>query len=358
MADIEKRNQIKKSTSLHVLRNFRYMVRIKLLFLLLVAGQWLSAQTSLIVQGTSPDLYLLHTVEAKENWYSIGRLYNLSPRELAPYNKTSLDKPLSIGQQIRVPLTSGNFSQNGTKATDETFVPVYHLVQEKEGMYRVSVNHNKVSMDNLKKWNALQSDQLNNGMKLIVGYLKVKEGQSAIAAHGTGTVAGNATDSKNIPQEKSVTTTVANNDQAVVKKDDAVVKTQAPAVTKEEPVVTKEEPATRVEQVKNTGAPADYKGGFFRSQYDNSGKTVTGNAATFKSTSGWEDGKYYALMNNVPIGTIIKVTFSSTNKSIYAKVLGQLPEMRESAGLTLRLSDAAASELGVSISKFYVDVKF
>ena len=63
-------------------------------------------------------------------------------------------------------------------------------------------------------------------------------------------------------------------------------------------------------------------------------------------------------MNNVPVGTIVKVSFSSTNKSVYAKVLGQLPEMKESQGLTIRISDAAATELGVELKKFYVDVKY
>ncbi len=63
-------------------------------------------------------------------------------------------------------------------------------------------------------------------------------------------------------------------------------------------------------------------------------------------------------MNNVPTGTIVKVTFSSTQKTVYAKVLGQLPDMKESVGLTIRLSDAAASELGAENGKFYVDVKY
>ena len=85
---------------------------------------------------------------------------------------------------------------------------------------------------------------------------------------------------------------------------------------------------------------------------------MEGNAGIFKSGSGWEDGKYYALVNNIPVGTIIRVTFSSTSKSIYAKVLGQLPEMKESQGLSLRISDAAASELGAEIGKFYVQVAY
>ena len=103
---------------------------------------------------------------------------------------------------------------------------------------------------------------------------------------------------------------------------------------------------------------ANFNGGFFRSHFDESGKSANGVSGIFKSTSGWNDGKYYALMNNVPVGTIVKVTFPSTSKTVYAKVLGQLPDMRESAGLTIRISDAAASELGAGNTKFTVDVKY
>ena len=63
-------------------------------------------------------------------------------------------------------------------------------------------------------------------------------------------------------------------------------------------------------------------------------------------------------MNNVQVGTVVKVSFPSTNKSIYAKVLGQLPDMRESTGLAIRISDAAASELGAGNSKFTVDINY
>ncbi len=104
--------------------------------------------------------------------------------------------------------------------------------------------------------------------------------------------------------------------------------------------------------------PLNFKGGFFRSDFTDAGRTATGMAGTFKSTSGWQDGKYYALMNNVPVGTIVKVMDPATSKSIYAKVLGQLPDMKESAGLTIRISSAAANELGAADAKFNVEAKF
>jgi hypothetical protein len=107
----------------------------------------------------------------------------------------------------------------------------------------------------------------------------------------------------------------------------------------------------------NNYAATHSNGGFFSADFTAIGKSASGVAGTFKSTSGWSDGKYYALMNGIPVGTIIRV--SGTNgKTIYAKVLGQLPEMKESSGLIIRISNAASAELGLGEGKFPVEVKY
>ena len=82
-----------------------------------------------------------------------------------------------------------------------------------------------------------------------------------------------------------------------------------------------------------------------------------GQAATFKSTSGWQDKKYYVLINDVTPGTILKIS-SSDNKVIYAKVLGSMPEMKENNGLLLRISNAAASNLGIIDPKFPLKISY
>ncbi|MFI5155589.1 MAG: hypothetical protein ACHQEM_05365, partial [Chitinophagales bacterium] len=106
------------------------------------------------------------------------------------------------------------------------------------------------------------------------------------------------------------------------------------------------------------GAVTRSGGGYFSSEYIADSKTLTGQAGTFKSTSGWQDGKYYALMNNVPVGTIVKITSPTTNKTVFAKVLGQLPDMKESTGLVIRVSNAAAAEMGTGEGKFNVELKY
>lgn len=331
-----------------------------LIIAFLLFTQLVRSQSDLSVQGTSPDLYLVHTVQPKETWYSIGRIYNATAKEISTLSGVTMDK-LNIGQELKVPLSGHNFSQDGKKGADEVFVPLYHIVGEKEWMYRISQNHNKIPVETLEKWNGVTNDHLQAGMKLIVGYLKVKTTQSSLAASGVKKIITPvATAATGGTTTKAAETKPAETKPAETKP----AETKAPEAKKEE--LKKEEPKedTKI----GTPPPAaeekpeanytGYKGGYFRSTYNGSGKSTAGNAGIFRSTSGWKDGKYYALMNNVPVGTIVKITYTSTNKSVFAKVLGQLPDMRESVGLTVRLSDAAAAELGAEMGKFYVDVAY
>jgi hypothetical protein len=408
-----------------------------------------SQSDELIVQGQTGHLYLQHTVVAKENWYSIGRLYNLSPTVLAPYNKLAMTQPLSIGQQLQIPLTAVNFSQNGQKAAGESLVPLYHVIQEKEWMYRISVNHNRVPITSLEKWNNINKDQVRAGMHIIVGYLKVKTALSAFAnkAGGTPVVTGTPGSVKPVanadaglpagvaPAEKTATSgvpptgnagdvakpaTSASGDKQVngaAKPAGDVAKsgTSAPVDGGVKPVTSMTKPvdggvkpgtgATKpgddgVKPVTSMTKPVDggvkpgagatkavdgavkpatnattdkpagsvekpvspsgksFNGGFFKADFTDGGKSVEGAAGTFKSSSGWQDGKYYALMNNVPVGTIVRITVGSSGKSVYAKVLGQLPDMKESAGMTIRISNAAAGELGEGEGRFNVTVRY
>lgn len=303
----------------------------------------------LAIQGASPDLYLLHVVAPKENWYSVGRLYNISPKEIAPQNGISMDKPLGIGQQLKIPLTSGNFSQDGSKAPDEVFVPIYHTVQDKEWMFRISTNYNKVPVETLEQWNHVSKDQAKAGMKLIVGYLKVKTGQSPLAAGST-----NVAPVKTIATETAIPPATRPEEKKPVPTPAAetgIVKTTPTPIENKTPPVSK--PVGTPSGIPRTTPDGE---GYFKTIYENGGRRASGTAGIFKSRSGWDDGKYYALMNDMPIGTVVKITNPSTSKTVYAKVLGQLPDMKESAGLALRISDAAASVLGAADTKFSVSV--
>ncbi|HVW61506.1 MAG TPA: LysM peptidoglycan-binding domain-containing protein [Puia sp.] len=328
-----------------------------------------SQSDELIIQGQTGHLYLQHTVIAKENWYSIGRLYNLSPAVLAPYNKLTLKQPLSIGQQLQIPLTAVNFSQNGQKAAGESLVPLYHVIQEKEWMYRISVNHNKVPVTSLEKWNNINKDQVRAGMHIIVGYLKVKTALSALANRTGGNVVVTGTPGSVKPAANAdagvptgvapVEKTVASHVPPTSNAGDGGKQTTAAGKSTYKQMDSAARPAEKpADRPAETASGKSFNGGFFKNDFTDGAKSAEGAAGIFKSSSGWQDGKYYALMNNVPVGTIVRVTVASSGKSVYAKVLGQLPDMKESAGLTIRISNAAAGELGEGEGRFNVSVRY
>lgn len=84
-------------------------------------------------------------------------------------------------------------------------------------------------------------------------------------------------------------------------------------------------------------------------------QTLDGTASVFKSISGWQDKKFYILTNEIPIGTIVKIT-TADFKTICAKVINALPDVSNS--IQYRLSDAAAAILGITNKTFQITVTY
>jgi LysM repeat protein len=325
----------------------------RLLIILFCLPLFVSAQDkTLVVEGISPNLYLNHIVSPKENYYSIGRMYNISPKEFAPYNHLTMDKGLALGQVIKIPLTSNNFVQSGSSAGDEVLVPVYHTVKDKEGLFHISADYNKLPLTTLKKWNNISGEAVNNGTELIIGYLKVKKDLSPLAAkEGTKTNLGEES-TMEVRPAKEIPKPVKKSKIIETPKEEVAV-TPQPEIKKEEPVKKEVKPEPFVTEQTTTTGGKEFGGGVFKNDFgkQTSDKELVkenGAAAIFKSTSGWDDGKYYCLYNAAASGTIIKVTNTGTGKIVYAKVLDIIPDIKQNNGIVIRLSNAAAGELGVN----------
>jgi rare lipoprotein A (peptidoglycan hydrolase) len=205
-------------------------------------------------------------------------------------------------------------------------------------------------MDVLKKWNNLKSDAVSNGTKLVVGYLKVQKDQAEPIVQVAPVQ--KPADNTVIPgvDKKKEKIKVEEKKEPVAGKD--VVKTQEPV--KKEPTETKA-PETINKPASNRSI--DFNGGAFKNIYNEQAankklENESGAAAVFKTTSGWQDGKYYCFHNTASPGTIIKITNIANGKSVYAKVLDAIPDIKQNSGLMLRVSNAAAEELGVGENKF------
>src|SRR5436190_4572254 len=299
------------------------------------------------VKNGDKGLYIEHKVMPKEGLFPLGRLYNVHPRHIANFNGIDFNKGLVLGQLIKIPLTDTNFNQKTNAG-----VPVHYKVGEKEGLMRVSTIHNKVLMENLRDWNNLSNDNVNFGTTLVVGYLVSKEMKAAAPV-------AEVKKEEIVKEEKR---------QPVKEVNDVVAQ---PEIKNEESkpveIVKKEEVK---QQQKTTGITPAVKmetseEGYFKWHFEQQAKqhsavndkTVT--SGIFKTTSGWTDSKYYLLIDGVVAGTIIKISNPTNNKSVYAKVLGQMEGINMNKGLDIRISNAAASGLGITeTDKFIVKVNY
>ena len=57
-------------------------------------------------------------------------------------------------------------------------------------------------------------------------------------------------------------------------------------------------------------------------------------------------------------GSRIYYITTLNGKSIYAKVLEAIPQMKQNAGLIIKLSDSAISALGTNEAKFYCELSY
>ncbi len=315
---------------------------------LLLLALWLLsyagfAQTEVLVQSNEKGLFVSHTVSPKENFYSIGRMYAIPPKDIAAFNGIDMSLGLSVGQTINVPLTAANFSQEVDNGT-----PVYYVVGEKEGLYRVSVKNNKVQMASLRKWNKLSSDAISSGQKLIVGF--IPSGSVPPAQNNTAA----ATPAP--PRQAPVTTETPKKEEA---KQTQVNETAPATQTPVAAAPRAQEAAQPARQLTASGS-GYFKNGFeAQSRTQNMGKDLTLSAGVFKTSSGWQDGKFYALMDGVEPGTIVRVVNPANSKVIFAKVLGEMSGIRQNTGLDVRISNAAAAALEAGDGeKFVVKVNY
>ena len=344
----------KKSTSLYSnlvdMKNIVLYVCAFLFSSLIATAQ----KKDLLVKSNDTGLYLDHKVAPKESLFALGRLYNVSPKYLAAFNKIDINKGLLIDQKLRIPLTDTNFTQQGNSGT-----PVYYKVEDNEGLMTVSNKNKQVLLTNLRQWNNLSSDELKKDNKLIIGFLKTN-------AMASVTIVMDPAKAEPIKPEPVKTEPVKTpveplKEEKTKKEEEKEAEAELKAEEKEEKKEKKDPPPV----IKETRKPAIDGQGYFQTHFEQQvrispvSKNETVTSGIFKTTSGWQDAKYYLLIDKVAPGTIVKIVNPTNNKIVFAKVLGEMSGIRQNEGLNIRISNAAASALDVTEQdKFIVKVNY
>lgn len=256
-----------------------------------------------------------------ESWSSLSAAWKVPADALEKANPGLLPGVYAGFRDIRVPVAGILKDENCTDCK-----PVYHRVKASEGLYRIGIWYGKIAPAKLKQMNSLRSDALKPGQQLLVGYVSLKppeieatnpEGASLMNIEVI--VDASAKDAGNDTTLTETTSTHA--------MDTIIVNVPDP-----EPELV-----------------LSYEGyGLFADEFNLKGNLTKklGKAASFKSESGWADGRFYMLISHLKPGSIVKISNPLNGAYLFAKVVGPLPNIKQNNGLQYRVSNAAAAKLG------------
>ncbi|HWV75562.1 MAG TPA: LysM peptidoglycan-binding domain-containing protein [Pseudosphingobacterium sp.] len=301
----------------------------------IVLASPLAVRDSIGVENQGGKKVILHKIESRESYYSLGRKYNLSPKDIITLNS---NKSLRAGDVVKIP-TSIPFSKisnsksvatsqplgdvppknGGTTVTSQATDFIEYKVGTKETLFAISKRFG-VSVDAIKQANNLADNSLKAGQIIKIPNTTVEEA---------------ATD-------PTVTKKVISNQEL----SSAVGQTgQSSANSRLENTSSEEE----VEEPKTDSTPAN--------RYGIKQVAANGIGIWMDDLNG-ETGKMLALHNSAPVGTVIKITNPMTNRTTYAKVVGKFNETSENKDAIIVISKSVASLIGVIDRRFQVNISY
>lgn len=253
----------------------------------------------------------------------LSRIYNCDVDELMRTNGGM--ELLKTGQIVQIPITKTN-SSNEVNTPVKSLAPVQtseitHTVKKGETFFSISRSYG-VSITEIKRLNGIGNEELAEGRVLII-----RKGSE-----------NNTTSTAPIPDKPLKETSQQAPPQTPPPSNEV-----KPEVKELKPIV--ETPTKKV----NTYRPKE--GGKPILQITESG---TGEV----STEGvLENGRFYCLHKNAPIGTIVKATEYETGKHIYLKVIGHFSQA-ENPMVIIKISDFVTKKLGIENKPFKAELSY
>jgi LysM repeat protein len=281
---------------------------------------------SFVVDGAACVNY---TVKNGENIGTISTAFKADSNQIKIANKLTPGYYLPAGKQLVIPV-SGLLVP--ACKNDENCIAVYYSVQQSEGLYRIGKYYGNIKPEQIKQLNHLSLQNLSKGQQLLIGYLAVS---NMAQAQTTAVAINNGLTGQSVPDIAA----------AAAGKDTSLQVQHA--------ILVPPKPITPLKVIADTTMLV-YKGnGFFAAFFADHLKDSLLNVATFKSESGWADGKFYALVDHAEPGGILKITNPENGRFIFAKIVGSLPHVKHDGDIQVRVSSAGMIALG-----FYYDKKY
>ncbi len=301
------------------------MKNLLFLFFFMLPAAVASAQDTLWVKQKEGHPYLLHRVQSGETLFLLSRKYSVPPAALADLNGVGYQDGLPSGTKFRIPVDQYNFIRIESVVKSR---PIFYRAGEEDDLRSISRMFN-VPQSAIQRWNSMSNPDIEAGDVLQVGWVAYDKAQAPFSAPDTTKAAPVA----------------------------VVSKTSATTTTK--PVLSKATIPSKTTPVNDTAEEESAFEQLYEQQTAGVSQNEESGAAVFYPLrTKAAEGVYYAFHNTALRGTILKVTNPASGTTIYAKVIGTIPNLKEYHNAIIGLSNNAVQTLKATDRRMFCKIKY
>ncbi|MGN8069495.1 LysM peptidoglycan-binding domain-containing protein [Mucilaginibacter sp. 22184] len=304
------------------------------------------------VENLNGKKVVLHKLDPKDNYYSIGRRYNVSPKAIMQFNNNA---PLKIGGIVKVP-TEQSFTQTAATTpapVQQTRPQVQQPVQQPKPQQPVAQQPKPQTQQPVVQQQAPATTVTTTtpaadttpakpvNMDNVQQY-KVSAGETLYSiAKRFGTSVEDITKLNNL-----TSSTLTPNQ---------VIKVRSGMPPEERPVAKQDAVVTTSD---STVAAIDSAGNKLKAnRFGLYEKNETGVATWIDDTS-LDPKKELVLHRTAPIGTVIKITNPMNNHTTYAKVVGRFTDSEATKDVLIVMTKNTADALGALDKRIHVNISY
>lgn len=358
---------------------------------------------SIGIEKIGNKTFIIHQVAEKETLFGISRRYQVAVNDIIQ-NNDQLQDGLKMGQRIRVPFIPKTAIPEGAKL---------HKVEQGETLFGISKKYN-VSVGDILTWNKLQGSDLSVGQSLVIlgageEVSQVTSDRGSVASNTISTpvpVVSKTEEIKTTAPEKATSDLAKNSENlpvgnnsvkgmssnlpgdwithvveqgetlfSITQKYESNIEdikawnaldsnnisvgqklkvgreqtSSVPVITSTVPVIVNNE-----KSIATLATPKAATSAGENLAYKNIKQT--GLAEVIEGTGNHK--KYLVLHRDAPVGTIMRVRNEENDITIFARVVGALPETGDNSKLVIKLSKAAFDQLRAVNSRFPVEISY
>ena len=307
---------------------FRILLLVTLLLTSTTAVFASSLRDSIGVENNNGKKVILHKVDPKDNYYSLGRKYKVSPKAIIAYNNNAT---MQIGVVIKIP-------------TDRPFLESSYNTPPKQQVVVVKpqVQQQHSSPPIMQPAPVQQQQTVATSNNVPTQDYKVSAGETLYSiAKRFGTTV------EDITQINGLTSTTLAPGQVIkVRAGQGAAPAPAPVA----PVV--QQTTTNVVPADSANATKFNANHFGLYEKDEKG------VATWMDDADLDPNKKLVLHRTAPIGTVIKITNPMTNLTTYAKVVGRFTDNQANKDVIIVVTKNVADSLGALDKRFHVTISY